>query len=434
MDPAGSAAPRNVTAWERDGVLYLSAGDLALLGDVVKHWRSELGRMTFTFGRHEVAVMEGSDLAVIDGTQLLHLPGPVFLWEGSLMIPLQLVVNDDGRARDWIELSLSYSRKNRTIGVAKGPQATVAAVLEHDESGWNLILNTKSEVRYEVVQTDRSGFVLRLLHSRYDPLLYPLPPAHRWYQGLRLRNLPDGVEVSFSPSPRVVGYRVAPHRPHGVEIYLGLDERDLRTGRLRAFSEQTDQRLERPRKVVLLAGHGDGDPGASLKDGPEADLTLEVARLAAERIQDQLDLEVVLARPGRPGGLSDGDLLISIHFHDRSGGPAAFVPQEEGGLSAPNPTLASLGFYPIAGAYEQDTTPGRLLARSVLDAVSGRLGAGSLGIFDESLVEWSGASMPVMALELGRGGPGWSRERRAKVAAGIAEGIRLYQLAVEDQR
>ena len=82
--------------------------------------------------------------------------------------------------------------------------------------------------------------------------------------------LPDALEVSFTPAQRIVGYAVTPHRPHGVEIQLGLDERDLRTGELRTFTEAAVSQVPRPETVVLVPGHGGKDRGAQLGEDWEA--------------------------------------------------------------------------------------------------------------------------------------------------------------------
>ena len=57
--PAGSASPRVATAWERDGILYLSASDFSLLLDAAKFWRAELGRLTLAVGSHEIPLDPG---------------------------------------------------------------------------------------------------------------------------------------------------------------------------------------------------------------------------------------------------------------------------------------------------------------------------------------------------------------------------------------
>jgi N-acetylmuramoyl-L-alanine amidase len=234
---------------------------------------------------------------------------------------------------------------------------------------------------------------------------------------------------------------VISHRPHGIEIYLGFDERDVRTGRLRPFAETGQARLGTPRTIVLMAGHGAGDPGVKLGGDQEADLALEVCRMAAERIRSDLGLEVVIARAPKPGeepgvrpGYGEADALISVHFHARRGGPAAFVPRGRGEQGTSSPTLEEMGFVPAMGVQESDLTPSRLLARSVLDAVSSRLDQADLGVHTENLTEWTGATMPTMALELGEGEPGWPRDRLSRVAAGLAEGLRLYSRALEDRR
>lgn len=434
--PAGSAAPRFTTGWERDGVLYFAASDYAILFDIESFWRSDLGRMIFALGNHEIAVTAGMDLAKVD-KELLHLPGPVFLWEGKLLVPLALFLDDAGKPRPWVEKPLSFSREDRRLEVAKSRPSVSGASIESEPSGWRLVLESETPFRVETVSTSRTSFVLRIPGLTYDPLLYPLPAEHRWFQGLRLRNLPEGLELSFTPGPGAVGYHLV-HRPETrLEILLGTDERDLRLGKLENFAVPPHMVVRDLRLVALDPGHGGADKGANLKGGSEADLAWTLCRLVSDRLEGVLGVESVLTRGETEGpGLQEraevanragADLFLSFHFHRRPGGPQGFVADVSNARRSVPAGLASLGFRPFGEGQAPYLPASRLLARSIQDAVAGRLGVDPMGVASEPLPELAAADMPAMILEMGTDPSGdWSEDRLEAVANGVIEGIRLY--------
>jgi len=411
------ADPYRVTAWERDGTLYLSAGDLALLIGAVKYWRSDLGRMTLVKDRHEGAMMDGSSLALVDG-EILQLSGAAFLWQGRMWLPLDLLFDEEGASREWVDAPVLFSREERSLAAKGRAAALVEARLERDLDGWHLILATPTPVRVVRDRTERSRFVLRVPGVQYDPLLYPLPSEHAGFQDLDLRNLSDGLQVSFTPAPQARGYRVGNVRPHGVEIVLGTDERDLRAGTLQPFDTGRELPTARVRRVLLRPGR---ERGRS-----EAQVTEEICRRTGARLERNLGLDVLIGE----GGGEAGDLILAVHVHSRPGGPAAFVElpvEAEGGGTS---VLQGMGFVPAAGAGESLVRPSRLLAQSVVDAAASQLGEEPRAVTAVHVPELSGVTVPAALIEFGGGTSAWNEERRDRAAAGLAEGIRLCLLGM----
>jgi hypothetical protein len=412
--------PYRVKAWERDGTLFLSAGDMALLVGAVKYWRSDLGRMTLVKDRHEGAMMDGSSLALVDG-EILQLSGAAFLWEGRMWLPLDFLFDEEGASRVWVDVPVFFSREERSLAAKGRAAALVEARLERDLDGWHLILATPTPVRAVRDRTERSRFVLRLPGVQYDPLLYPLPSDHAGFQDLDLRNLPDGLQVSFTPAPQARGYRVGSVRPHGVEIVLGTDERDLRAGTLQPFDTGREQRSARVRRVLLRPGR---ERGSS-----EAQVTEKICRRAGVHLERNLGLDV---RIGEGGGEA-GDLILAVHVHPRPGGPAAFVQPPMEGEGGGTSVLQGMGFLPAAGAGEALARPSRLLAQSVVDAAASQLGEEPRTVTAVHVPELSGVDAPAALIEFGGGASGWNEERLDRAAAGIAEGIRLCLLEMGDR-
>ena len=440
-------APRMVTAWERDGALFVSVDAAAQLTGATEFWRSELGRMTLVAGQHEIQVTVGSDIAGVDGARWIHLPGPVFFWNGEVFLPLSLLVDDAGKAREWVPAPVIYSAERRRLSASRQHGVVTGASLEKDPAGWKLVVTADRPIAFAVTRAERASFVMRLRGVSYDPLLYPLPTEHPWFRGLLLRNLPDALEISFSPGAEAVGYRVSKPKGNRIEIFLGLDERDLREGTLRAFSSPPAARGRILTLVALDPGHGGSDPGAALGNDTEADLAYELCRRVAERLQRDLGVEVVWTHEpdadpsddarAAAGARSHADVFLSVHLHDRPGGPAAFVAAVRRTPVPPPPDLAALGFRTLAGGQIPYLGESRLLARMLTDAVATNLGREAAGVFAEDLSILQAATMPAVLLELGRGDAPrakWTAEELDEAAQGIVEGLRLYVLSSEDMR
>jgi N-acetylmuramoyl-L-alanine amidase len=436
--PAGPGGPRPVTAWDRDGVRYLTAGDLSTLFGFTKYWRSELGRLTFAREKHSLEVTAGTDLARVDGDSLIHLPGPSFLWNGEMAVPLALFVTPSGKARPWVNEPVEYSPDQGTLVVAGREAAIVGASIEEKPAGWSLILDSNVRIRWRLADARSSSFVIILSNVTYDPLLYPLPSAHPRFAGLRLRSTGTDLEVSFTPGADVVGYRVTSSPDTRLEIFLGLDERDLRAGTLRPFAADQSWQFQRVTRVILDPGHGGKDQGDEVRGDHEADITWDLAERLARRLESGLGVEVLYTRSqdddptpearAEEANRGDADLLVSLHVHARPGGVAVFTATPEGPGAVRTPALAALGFRTAGGGNPIYDGASRFLARTVADAVSARLGTPSLGIHAEPLAELRGAAMPAILVELG-GDAKWTDERRDAVADGIVEGLRLFQLA-----
>lgn len=442
--PAGAASPRITTAWERDGILYLSANDLSILLDAEKFWRGDFGRLTLVVGKHEIQVTAGTELALVDGSEIIHLPGAIFMWRGIVMIPLDLFVDDAGASRPWIELPLVFSRDDRKLEASQREVSVSGAAIERERTGWTLFLEAESPLRYGVLDSRRSSFVIRIPNLTHDPLLFPLPVEHLWFQNLRLRNLSDGLEISFTPGTRSVGYQIT-HRPQNrVEVFLGLDERDLREGKLRSFASGPLLAAPAVGLVALDPGHGgDLDRGARVQGGVEEQLVWQLTMELADLLTRESGIDVVFTRDEdeSPDPLAraetanrvGADVFISIHMHNRPGGPQAYVADVKEGEAKASATLVGMGFRSFGAGQAPHVSTSRMIARDVLDALSVRLRQEGGGVLGERLPQLGAAAMPAILIELGSGEDRkWTRERLEAAAAGIAEGFRLY-LASEDE-
>ncbi len=76
-------------------------------------------------------------------------------------------------------------------------------------------------------------------------------------------------------------------------------------------------------KILLIAGHGQGDPGAVANGYKEADLTREVVKLLKPQLDNYADVTVAetsrnlyaIIKNGEPFDFSEYDYVLEIHFN-----------------------------------------------------------------------------------------------------------------------
>ena len=442
--PAGSGRARLVPAWERDGALYLGANEISAMLGLVKFWRPELGRLILAGKNHKVTVIEGTDVALVDDGKILHLPGVVFLWEGQMMVPLDLFVDAHGEPRPWVDAPLVFSKEARRLRLGGDKPSIRFAAIAADSTGWTLRFESTAQLRQELGGWGRSECTIRLLNVSYDPLLLPLPTEHPWFQGLRLQDAGDGVDVRFTPGAGAAGFRVTSPDTNVVAIRLGIVPEDVDAGRLSAFAS-SGVSLPRFRRIVLDPGHGGADSGDQVSGGKESELAWKLARMLRDRLEDDLDAEVLFTReekenPG-PEARADAadrslaDLFLSLHIHGREGGPAAFLAKAGSGVAPTPSALDDLGFKPFGEGQAPGEAESRVVALAVLESVAGALEVSARGIHTELIPVLAGVSMPAMLLELGTDPrKKWSEDRLRAVAEAVADGIRhATDLAEEDR-
>jgi len=436
-----TAGPRrDIRGWIRDGVVFVGVNDLSRIMGIAIHWRSELGKVTLDLGEHAVWVMDGSDFAVVDGEVVHHLPAPAFLWGGEMLVPMDLLVTGEGAPRPWTPGDFVFHRDRRLVSYTRRSGAALTGVrIESDPMGWKLVLETDGDVRPRVVRAEEASLVFRIEGVRFDPLMFTLPTDHPWFGGLRLRSVPGGVEGAFSPPSQAVGYRVET-TPGTVQLLLGADERDLLEGTLTRFTVSRRSLPEVIYRVALDPAHGGRGGAAAAREGRMAEA---VCWKLADRLRNRFGLEVVFTRHteetpapetrAERANRARADLLLSFHFPDRMPGIAAVVARP--GASEDTPEgLRWLGFTPFYAAHDPQLPTSRILARNLVDAISSRTGAPSLGVFEESVGELQAANMPAVILEIGTGGKGLTDDALYGVAEGVVEGIQLFLVLTEQAR
>jgi N-acetylmuramoyl-L-alanine amidase len=180
-------------------------------------------------------------------------------------------------------------------------------------------------------------------------------------------------------------------------------------------------------KVCVDAGHGGRDHGNEHDGVAEKDITLAIAKVVAERIHDELGLDVVMTRDDdRLVGLRErteiankakADLFISIHcnswFNDQTSGfesyflsPArseseralARFENQSGGVKsdAPDGDVQFILWDLVQNAYISESSS---LAETIQREMTQRLGLKSRGVKQANFVVLQGAKMPAVLVE-----------------------------------
>jgi len=182
------------------------------------------------------------------------------------------------------------------------------------------------------------------------------------------------------------------------------------------------------RKVCIDAGHGGRDHGNENNGSAEKDITLAIAKMAAQKIHDELGLDVVMTRDDDTlVGLRErteiankarADLFISIHcnswFNDQTSGfesyflsPArseseralARFENQSGGVvkaDAPDEDVQFILWDLVQNAYISESSS---LAETIQREMTQRLGLKSRGVKQANFVVLQGAKMPAVLVE-----------------------------------
>jgi len=428
--PAPPAEPWRLLALDHEGVIYLAANQLAAALHLEKSWRADLGRLILSGKSHRISVIEGTELAVIDDGRLLHLSGPAFLWQGQMMLPIDLFIDVNGDPLPWVEEQLVFSKSERMLRIGAPKAAVLGGRVTLSDAGWKLRIDGTGRMNPEVRQESGPELVVRLNGAAYDPERSALPKTNLrwlpWVLGYRAEATSNGFEVHLLPAPQARAYQVTATDSNRVEITLGA------ATDLEPFPGATLVALHR---IAIDPGHGGSDTGVTVKGGKEAKLDWALAGYLRDALQEA-GMEAVLTRAedqdpepetrSEAANRAGADLLVSLHIHGRRGGPVVYL-NLGGGQTLGASSLDDLGFHHYGtdhGSHESDS---RRVAAAIIQSImtAGLSADVSPGIETESVRELAGAHMPAVLLEMGTDAKnGWSDARLRSLATSIAAGIR----------
>lgn len=173
------------------------------------------------------------------------------------------------------------------------------------------------------------------------------------------------------------------------------------------------------KKVLLIAGHGEGDPGACSKWGQEANYTRELATLVQKSIMNALDVTMYpqkqncyyQSQKGNAPQYQDYDYTIEFHFNAK----AKKDPYGDGNFTG-------------VGGYYHPNNAGRAIADAIVDAIA-ELGFKvwlkdtSTGLLNLNRAQAAGAKYYLLETAFIDDGDdmAWYTANKSKVAKAIAQ-------------
>jgi len=439
--PALADAVETVPVVRVEGVPHLGANELARLLDAAKFWRADVRKLVLRTGNHQVVLTVDNPFVVADD-RTVRLATPVLSVRGELLVPVDLLAS---LPRDSSLARLLYdARQGRVVVVPPG--GTVGTpVITTGEDATRITFPADGVADATIANRSRTHFRVRL-EGYFTGELPDRGPGNGMIRALRVIPSATGSAFELELSPEAGAYRVV-REPRAGRVAIEFS-RSAGAG-LEPFAPEGPPGRRELRVIALDPGHGGDDPGVTVGDVVEKDLTLALARQLKFEIERRLAVRVVLTRDrdvalsvaqrAQAANHARADLVISLHF-DGFPDPAA------AGATAycPPATFAARGAEGRAGAVRQIAvlpwsdvaTRHAVQARAFADALLGVMelrGLGPTRLRELLALNLLGVNAPAILLECATLTAPRDRERVTRprglneLAVGIAEGVVSYQ-------
>jgi N-acetylmuramoyl-L-alanine amidase len=436
-----------------DDVWFVRASDVARLFRATQFWNASSRKIVLGIGRARFVITVDTRVVVVDGEPVM-MRTPARYEEGLVLVPMEFRIEiaseHTPRGFDWDEaekrLIIKGAGFNVTrIAFATSPARTTATI-------------TLTEPLVYHVDSGTSGLVrLKLYGARADLRALTVREAHGLVRGVRTEQTERDAFVTFNVSRDVTQLRVDRlDSPPQVVLTLEKIGAPSDSGMVVLDQGAPVRRTLAIDKICVDAGHGGRDHGKESGDVTEKDVNLAIARAVADRIREDLGLEVVMTRENDElvglrerteiANASGADMLISIHcnswFNERTGGiesyflsparseservTARFENQAAGAAGGLEFILWDL----VQNPYISESSA---LAETIQREMTSRLGLKSRGVKQANLVVLQGAKMPAVLIETAfLSNPGEAQmltdpDFHRRVAEGLVASIRRLQ-------
>lgn len=313
-------APASIGATVERGLVYVSVQDLADAFEIKKQWVGSVQRLVLYVGQVEATFTAWNPVVFVDDVPY-NLPAPAIICGGSLCAPAEALV----RLLDPITPGqLTWDAAANAFRLATAVCNVRPGSVEQRQNGTMATLRVQGDLPIEEStsepnwlhliilggQVDARGFrqmavggaVLQVLTYQYQnsaQISFRIDRGYRY----NLQRSDNGVWVRLlfwhtRPPPAPLGHQ-------GEFIQIDRDQWSINT-------------------IVIDPGHGGRDPGTvGVDDIYEKDVVLNIALRLAERLREDLDVNVVLTRTGdqfvslrergRVALRNNGKLFISLH-------------------------------------------------------------------------------------------------------------------------
>jgi N-acetylmuramoyl-L-alanine amidase len=325
--PGSVDLPRHV----RDGRGYVSLDDVAAAlkarSDVKarSEWTPTSVRARLTVGRHLVVVTRNWAQVLVDGEPLV-LSAPARVVQGEWLVPEEFLVRVVARVVPKGRIATKAAKAPKAAMVANVPAASPALATFVDLRVRSYPSFTRVVIEAEAPFTHKIDRGTGEIRARLTGLTLAAPraefPQDDIVSEVRLDPLRDDVIATIKVETAIAEVR-ASTLADPFRLVLDL---------ARAGEHQVPDRAHPLRLIVLDAGHGGHDPGATGPTGlMEKDVVLDVTQRVAKLVTERLGTKVSLSRSGDYfvplrdrtsfANRERADLFISIHAnaHRESG-------------------------------------------------------------------------------------------------------------------
>ena len=325
-------ASEELTAWRLPGdgdVWFVRANDVARLFKANQFWNASSRKVVLGVGRTRFTLTVDTRVVVIDGEPIL-MRTPVRYDGGFVMVPLEFVLEIAShytpRTFEWEERFMTLRVRGLGYNVEKVEVTSTA-------SRTTATIDLTEPLLYHM-DTETSGLVrLKLYGGRIDAGLFSLREKRGLVEGVRAEQSERDAFVYFEVTTDTRRIRIDRNEePH--QLVLVLEKGELPeipapnySGREVVEivdSARKERRSFEIKSIVLDPGHGGRDEGKAGVNGLlEKDVNLAIAKEVKNRLEDELDMEVILTRSDDQllslterteiANTAGGDLFISIH-------------------------------------------------------------------------------------------------------------------------
>lgn len=407
-----------------DNVWFLRANDVARLFRATQFWNASSRKIVLGIGRARFVVTVDTRVVVVDGEPFM-MRTPARYEDGFVLVPMEFMLEIAAQhtPRDFV-----WDEGARRLSV-KGAGFNVTGIRFDTAPTRTTATLTLSEPLVYHVDNSTTGLVrLKVYGARADLRALTIRDAHGLVRAVRTEQTERDAYVTFDVSRDVKQLRVdRADNPPQIVVTLEKGGAASDSGMVVLDEGATVRRSFVITKVCIDAGHGGRDHGNENNGAAEKDITLSIAKLVAERIHEELGLDVVMTREDdQLVGLRERteianrakcDLFISIHcnswFNDQTAGfesyflsparsesertLARFENQSGGAKSdAPDDDVQFILWDLVQNAYISESSS---LAETIQREMTSRLGLKSRGVKQANFVVLQGAKMPAVLIE-----------------------------------
>jgi N-acetylmuramoyl-L-alanine amidase len=420
---AGERLPLLRTAEEE--AWFLRANDVARLFRATQFWNASSRKVVLGIGRARFVLTVDTRVVVVDGEPFM-MRTPVRYEDGFVLVPLEFVLEiaaqHTPRSFEWNEDEKRLSIRGIGFNVTRITFAVSA-------TRTTATVHLTEPLVYHVDSGTRGLVRLKLYGGRVDERAFAVRERHGLVSGVRAEQTERDAYLSLEVSRGVGRLRVdRSEAPPQIVVVLERGGAEADTGMVVVDQGAGEGEGFTIGRVCIDAGHGGRDHG---KEGPngvhEKDVNLALARMARDRIQSELGLEVVMTRDDDAllglrerteiANTSGADLFISIHcnswFNEQTGGfesyflsPARSESENalarfenrspDGDADAPGGDVEFILWDVVQNAYIAQSST---LAEYIQREMTSRLNLKSRGVKQANFVVLQGAKMPAVLIE-----------------------------------